>query len=103
MGCSPRIEVTTEPVFTAFGDAAAAAEAYRLVARGRRVRFVVRMYRNQVFCIDALDADPWAAGWQIYGRTFHPPWPSWMPMVLATGIVAPLLLWFAKAKAKANP
>jgi len=101
IGCSPRIEVTTEPVFTAFGDAAAAAEVYRLVSRGRGVRFCVRMYKNQAVWIDALDADPWAAGWTLYGRTLSR-WPSWLPMILAAGLVVPFLLQLGK-KAAASP
>jgi len=58
----------TKKLFTATHDIddAAFAEAGRLTARGRKVRFVVEIVDDKIVEMRALDADPWAAGWQAY-------------------------------------
>lgn len=83
--------------FTQLGDGAAAAEAARLRARGRRVRFLVKLDPvGKVHHVEAVDADPWAAGWTKYYE--HDQMWRWMPIII--GAAWPFVAWMAmKAKA----
>ena len=63
-------------------DAVAAVRAKDLIARGRKVRFVVKISAAGHIEIEALDADPWAAGWQMYGQHLAFERNPWMKYVL---------------------
>jgi hypothetical protein len=65
-------------------DAVAAAKARDLIARGRKVRFVVKIDKSGRVEVEALDGDPWAAGWQMYGQRLWFEQHPWMAYTVAS-------------------
>lgn len=76
-------------------DAVAAAKAKGLIDRGRKVRFVVKISQAGHVEVEALDGDPWAAGWQMYGQQLWFEQNPWLrQMVVATSAMASLAFMF---------
>ena len=78
----------------------AALNAKTLIDKGRRVLFALNISPDGSISIEALDADPWAVGWQMYGRKLAFERNPWMKLVLAQVMTFPLLMWMLK---KAKP
>lgn len=80
-------------------DDVAAVKARDLLNRGRKVRFVTKISKTGYVTVEALDADPWAAGWQLYGRRLWFEQHPWMQHVLWGATALSALLWmFGKTK-----
>jgi hypothetical protein len=79
-------------------DDKACVEAARLIERGRKVRFVVKISYGRIVEMKAQDADPWAAGWTLYHEHRQRMMMKWM--ILAGGAILPMLYIFGLGKKK---